>query len=102
MTIDVNELAKYQKIWLRCTEGSHNKEYIMDRSNPDDGHWKAYWGRIGAKPQHLSYINNDFRKKYLEKIKKGYVLYKAILSADYKSDLDNYFDEAGWDEFELE
>jgi predicted DNA-binding WGR domain protein len=103
-TIDTGHLERYKTIWLRCIDPveNHNKEYVLDRTLPDDGTFTSLWGRIGAKPQKMVYGNAQFDKKFKEKIKKGYEVFKFVEIENYKDELAQYFEEAGWDEFELD
>lgn len=51
--------------------GNHNKFYRMiDNGN---GTWTAEYGRVGANPQIKTYAMYQWRQKYEEKIRKGYV-----------------------------
>lgn len=56
---------------VKVEPGQNNNKYY--RMIPKGDHWEAEYGRVGAGFQSRTYSMGDWKKKYNEKLKKGYV-----------------------------
>lgn len=68
-TVTKPNLAKVKLIMV--TENNNNKFYDMTENG--DGTFTVVYGRIGSKSTTVTYPSSEWRTKYNEKIRKGYV-----------------------------
>ena len=56
---------------VMVTGSANNNKYY--RMIPNGSSWTAEYGRVGSNPQNREYSMSQWRKKYNEKVAKGYV-----------------------------
>jgi len=66
----------YDNLYLECFEKGSRKFYEM--KNTGAGKWSARWGKIGTEGQAMGYAKGLWATKLAEKLKKKYILERAI------------------------